>query len=60
MSEAARPRPFGPDAVHEVLAAHFSERPEPEFVGRTADDPHHDDRARQTVPRIRRAVQSPL
>jgi DNA-binding NarL/FixJ family response regulator len=27
-----RPRPLGPDAVHEVVAAHFGGRPEPEFV----------------------------
>ena len=27
-----RPRPLGPDAVQEVVAAHFGRRPEPEFV----------------------------
>jgi DNA-binding NarL/FixJ family response regulator len=27
-----RPRPLGPDAVEEVVAAHFNGRPEPEFV----------------------------
>ena len=27
-----RPRPLGPDAVHEMVAAHFDRRPEHEFV----------------------------
>ena len=27
-----RPRPLGADAVHEVVAAHFGRRPDPEFV----------------------------